>query len=334
MNRLLILALVACWLSLSLLSGSSTSRADDFLAGSDAAAEPAILSGSEIWGHVNPEFSGFPTVSLAADLVVLQRSAPAAQSILFDDLSNPLLDASDFGSPTRAGARLNLTFFDDCDWHYMIDLFVLGEMSSQRMVDTSGGVDLFFYQGVAADPVDTALFRSELDTGEFNVRRRLCPQLALLAGVRYLKLSEDLDFNLGGASGGYTSQSDNRLFGCQLGAEAVLPLGGFGRLFATGKYGIYNDRFNVAAQATSGGLPISISVHDDMTAFVGEYNVGWEVQTVPCMTLRFGYQALWLNDVALATDQLNQYDIFTGNGSVSKGNALYHGGFGGLVFTF
>jgi hypothetical protein len=59
-----------------------------------------------------------------------------------------------------------------------------------------------------------------------------------------------------------------------------------------------------------------------------------DIAFLPCMTLRFGYQALWLTDVALTTDQLNQFSIFNGHGHVRKGNALYHGGFGGLVFTF
>jgi len=338
-NRRLTLALVACWLSLNLLSGLPVARADDVFgnnvfAGGDAAEQSVGLSGSDIWGRVNPQFYGFPTVSFAADLVVLQRSTPAAQPILFDNLGNSLLNTADFGNPAQAGARLNLTFFDRWDWDFMLDLLFMGEMTSQRTVDRSGGVNLFFYQGVAVDPVDTASFRSALDTGEFNARRRLSPQLALLGGVRYLQLAEDLDFNLGGAPGGYTSQADNRLFGGQLGAEGVLPLWGYGRLFATGKYGIYNDHFRVSAQALSGGAPISIAVHHDMTAFVGEYNVGWEVQTFSCMTLRFGYQVLWLTDVALVTDQLNQYSIFNGTGSVRKGNALYQGGFAGLVFTF
>jgi DNA/RNA endonuclease YhcR with UshA esterase domain len=58
------------------------------------------------------------------------------------------------------------------------------------------------------------------------------------------------------------------------------------------------------------------------------------VQTVPCCTIRIGYQALWLTDAALASDQLHQFDISTGNGSVNKGSPVYHGGFAGLVFTF
>ena len=33
-------------------------------------------------------------------------------------------------------------------------------------------------------------------------------------------------------------------------------------------------------------------------------------------------------------DQLNQFDIFTGAGSVRQSSPVYHGGFAGLVFTF
>ena len=71
-----------------------------------------------------------------------------------------------------------------------------------------------------------------------------------------------------------------------------------------------------------------------MAATVGEVNAGWEVETVPLMTLRFGYQALWLTNMALTTDQLNQYSLFSSAGDVRKGHPVYHGGFIGLVFTF
>jgi hypothetical protein len=307
---------------------------DDYWSGDCACGGSGFLSGSDVWGRVNPAFCGFPTVSFAADLVVLGRSTPADNVLLLDGALNPLLDASDLGTPTDAGTRLNLTFYDQWDWDFMFDMLFMGDMESRRRVDASNGVTLFFYQGVAVDPVNTANFRSDLDTGEFNVRRRFGPQFALLGGVRYLELSEALDFNEGGGSGGYTSQSDNRLIGGQLGVEGVAPLWGWGRLFATGKYGIYNNRFMVAAQAMSGGAPISISVRDDMAAYVGELNAGWEVQTVPCMTLRFGYQAFYLQNMALTTDQLNEFSIFTAQGNVRKGYAAFHGGFGGVVFTF
>lgn len=332
-KRLLSYAALLSWLPIAMAAAQVPQLDGDFFAGPPA-DRAFDLSGADIWGRVNPAFCGFPTVSMSADLVVLGRSTPSAQTMLLDGGLNPLLDASEFGNPGSAGARLNITFFDQCDWDFMFDMLFMGDASSTRGVDSSNGVTLFFYQGVAVDPVDTAVFRSDLDTGEFNVRRRFGSQVALLGGLRYLELSENLNFNQHGGSGGYSSQTDNRLFGGQLGAEGVIPLYGFGRLFATGKYGIYNNRYRVAAQATSGGAPISIAVRDDMPSYVGELNVGWEVETVPCMTLRFGYQAYYLTNMALATDQLNQFSIFTADGSVRKGYAAFHGGFGGVVFTF
>jgi len=334
-KRLHFLAWIACCLSSGLVSVPSAAQADNgFFGYGGGPADSFIQSGSDVWGRINPNFYGFPTVSIATDLVILSRSTPSSNPILWDALDNPILDASDLGSASDAGARLNITFFDHWQWDFMFDFLFMGEMVSRQTVDTSGGVNLYFYQGVAVDPVDTAIFRSDLDTGEFNVRRRFGPMFAMLGGVRYLELSEELNFNEGGGLGGYTSQSDNRLFGGQLGVEGVLPLSGFGRLFAIGKYGIYNNRYNVAAQALSNGQPIKIRIRDDMSSTVGEFNAGWEFSTVPCMTLRFGYQALWLTDVALTTDQLNQFSIFDSTGSVRSGHPVYHGGFGGLVFTF
>jgi hypothetical protein len=283
---------------------------------------------------VNPAFCGFPTFSVSTDVVILGRSTPVAQAIVFDGSINPLLDATSFGTPTDAGARINLTFYDQSGWDFMLDMLFMGQMESRQRFDTSNGVTLFFYQGVAVDPVNTADMLSDLDTGELNARRRLSPNLALLAGVRYLELSENLNFFRNSVTTGYRSQTDNRLFGGQLGAEGVVPLWGYGRLFATGKYGIYNNSYEVAAVASSGGSPIRIAVRDDMAAYVTEVNAGWEVQTVPCMTLRFGYQGFWLQNMALATDQLNQFSIFTADGSVRKGFAAFHGGFVGLAFTF
>jgi hypothetical protein len=321
---------------LSLLAAIALAMAVKGLSAQDIIGGPDAywLSGSEIWGRVNPEFSGFPTFAVSTDVVILGRSTPAAQTIVFDGSDNPLLDATSFGNPTDAGARINLTFFDQCDWDFMLDMLFMGEMHARQRFDNSNGVNLYFYQGIAVDPVNTADMLSDLDTGEFNARRRLSPNLALLVGVRYLELSENLNFFRGSVNTGYRSHTDNRLFGGQLGAEGVVPLWGFGRLFATGKYGIYNNRYEVGAQASSGGSPISIAVRDDTAAYVGEVNAGWEVQTVPCMTLRFGYQGYWLQNMALSTDQLNQYSIFTADGSVRKGFAAFHGGFVGLAFTF
>jgi hypothetical protein len=329
-----LLAFIVVCLCARLLLGQSDSPSIDPLGSGLVNAADAAVIGPGVWGRVNPDFWGYPTVSFASDLVVLSRAAPHPQTILYDGTFNPLLDASELGSTSAAGGRFNLTFFGVSGWDIMFDGLFMDDFNTQRRVNPSNGVNLIFYQGLAVAPIDTASYRSRLDTGEFNVRRRLNPQLALLAGIRELQLSENLDFTQASANSAYTSQTGNRLFGFQLGAEAVLPARGYGRFFASGKYGIYNNRFRVGAQATSGGSPIHVQVQDDMASCVGDFNAGFEVQTVPRMTLRFGYQCLWLNSVALSVDQLNQYSIFTNDGSVAKANPVYHGGFVGLVFVF
>lgn len=338
MNRLPLLALVAaCWLCASPVFAQYSAM--DVQPGLDAppASGEYFLDDDYNWGRVNPDFAGFPTISFAADVVVLQRSDPDSQTILFDGAFQPLLDASDLGTSTAGGGRFNLTFLDPSGWDFMFDGLFFGDFTSEQSVDNSGSVSLIFYNGIALDPVDTVSYRSELDTVEFNVRRRLGPRLALLGGIRYLRLDEDLDFSFSNAPGvGYFSQTENDLWGGQLGVEGVVPARGYLRLFASAKFGVYNNDFGVSAQAVSGGsgAPLNLRVGDDMVAYVGDLNVGVEVQTVPCCTLRFGYQALWVENVALSIDQLNQYDIFTGTGSVAKGGPVYHGGFAGLVFTF
>src|SRR5262245_12603942 len=218
-------------------------------------------------------------ISAAADLVVLSRPAPLNQPILFDGSFNTILDASQLGSTSAAGGRFNVTFFNPNGWDFIIDGLFMDEFDTRRNIDASGGVNLIFYQGIALAQVNTVSYRSDLDTGEFNLRRRLSPQFALLGGIRVLQLAENFDFTDAASSGGYFSQTGNRLFGGQLGAEVVLPARGYGRFFASGKYGIYDNRFKVNAQAlNTGGAPISVHVKDNMVSGVGDFTAGFEVQ--------------------------------------------------------
>jgi hypothetical protein len=330
---------------ISLLAVVAACLASGSLLAQDAPPDPAsadslswltggpFLNAGE-WGHINPGFAGNPLVTASADVVVLQRQAPHSQAILFDNGLQPLLNASDLGTSSQAGGKCNFTLMGNNGWDVMFEGLFMGAFQSQRRVDSSNGVTLFFYQGVAVDPVDTVWSRSGLDSEEFNVRRRLGPNVALLGGLRALQLNEHVNFGqLGDPNTGYFSQTTNGLFGGQLGFEVVAPARGFGRFFGSAKYGIYDNRFQVKAQAMSGGSLLHMKSIDNMAATVGDFSAGYEVQMLPCCTLRVGYQALWIQSVALSIDQLNQYDLFSGQGTVHKGSPLYQGVFVGLVFT-
>ena len=335
MKRISLLAVLAA----SLISGSLLAQVSpldpaSFETFPSLPGGPLSLGNPGVWGRVNPGFFGNPTASVSSDVVVLQRQAPHSQAILLDGALQPLLNASALGTSSQAGGRFNLTFFENNGWDFMFEGLFMGVFQSQRKVDTSNGATLFFYNSVALAPVNTVWSRSGLDSEEFNLRRRLSPNFALLGGVRALQLDEHVNFGqLGDPNTGYFSQTANGLFGGQLGFEAVVPARGYGRFFGTAKYGIYDNRFKVAAQARSGGGVLHMVAIDNMNATVGDFTAGYEVQTLPCCTLRIGYQALWIQSLALSVDQLNQYNIFNNQGTVHKGNALYQGIFVGLVFT-
>lgn len=327
----LLAVVAACLASGSLLAQDSPPAP----ASSESFPSPSGWPGDAgTWGRINPGYVGNPLFSFSADLVVLQRQAPQSQTILLDGALQPLLNASDLGTSSQAGGKVNLTLFGNNGWDAMFDGLFMGVFQSQRKVDPSNGVTLFFYNGVALAPVNTVWSRSGLDSEEFNLRRRLSPNFALLGGLRALQLTEHTNFGqLGDPNAGYFSQTANQLFGGQLGFEAVAPARGYGRFFGSAKYGIYDNRFKVAAQALSGGSVLRIAPIDTMAATVGDFSAGYEIQVVPCCTFRIGYQALWIQSVALSIDQLNRYDLFSGQGTVHKGNPLYQGVFLGLEFT-
>jgi len=286
------------------------------------------------WGGINPGYVGNPMFLVSADVVVLQRQAPHSQAILFDNAFQPILNARDLGTSSQAGGRVNLMLMGNNGWDAMFEGLFMGVFQSQQKVDASNGVKLFFYNAVALDPVNTVWSRSGLDSEEFNLRRRLGPNFALLGGLRALQVNEHVNFGqLGDQNTGYFSQTTNGLFGGQLGFEVVAPARGFGRFFGRAKYGIYDNRFRVSAQAMSGGSLLHMKSIDNMAATVGDFSAGYEMEILPACTIRIGYQALWIQGIALSVDQLNQYDLFNSQGAVHKGNPLYQGIFVGLTFT-
>lgn len=155
-----------------------------------------------------------------------------------------------------------------------------------------------------------------------------CRSFEWFAGLRYLNLDERLDIatqrtvNEGIENGSYNLRTSNNLYGAQLGARLRRSQGSFG-WEATGKAGIFgNDsqqRQTVTAfpnqtlrsQSRSGGG----------VAFVGEVNLSALVCLTDVWNVRAGYNAMWIEGLALAPDQLD-FDFATD----PSGNQLRNGG--------
>jgi hypothetical protein len=72
----------------------------------------------------------------------------------------------------------------------------------------------------------------------------------------------------------------------------------------------------------------------DTAAFVGEFKIGLEVPLTHCVSISSGYTLFLMQRVAVASDQLQATNFFTGTGSDDEGNALFHGGSVALTLQF
>ncbi len=217
----------------------------------------------------------------------------------------------------------------------------------------------FPYQGM------TWSIATNLYSAEINGRLEISRRVTVLAGVRWLELNDKLVGTLspadlsaptwkqsckfcdlfhvfpGGAPGDYppfwTTSTTNNLYGVQLGVEA--RIWEFDRFSVEGaiKAGVFD---NVASQVTGISLqkvvyPASATVN--RPAFAGEASVRLKYQVDERLTLKVGYEALWLAGVALAAAQVRE--TYTGAtvsalGVDTGSNVLFQGITFGVDYSF
>ncbi len=207
--------------------------------------------------------------------------------------------------------------------------------------------------GVGLDSTEQADFASlellsELHNAEISVRRYWVghnPRVSgtLLAGFRYTRLSEDLNFQTIGTSGNafFATQAENDLVGFQGGGDVWVTVRQGCRIGAQGKAGIYNNRTEYAANIFSSALAFEEFevAKADHVSFIGEGNVSLVMDLLPSWSLRAGYDVLFINTVALAANNFD-FDnaIFLGGSRPSvlyeESSALYHGGNIGLEYVW
>ena len=171
-------------------------------------------------------------------------------------------------------------------------------------------------------------YSSNFHNVEINHVQSYC-NFDFLAGFRYVSLDEE--FNLTAINralvGNYHIGTQNDLFGGQIGARVRRSSGCWG-WDLTSKAGVFlNDAEQ--GQFINNGLntvrPFTTSKQTG-TAFVGEINFAVTRQLTDVWSLRGGYNLLWIENVALAPDQLDFVNI-PGGGTVlnDNGGVFLHG---------
>lgn len=168
---------------------------------------------------------------------------------------------------------------------------------------------------------------------------------AWIAGFRYVRLTEefrltatDTTFILPPTTtvGRYNVDVTNNLYGGQLGLRLRHMIRNFS-YDLIGKAGVYG---NSAEQSQFVGLDGGAVVRDVTTsgtqvAFVGDINLTGRYHFSPSVALQGGYQAMWIDSVALALNQLDFTNVADSGSTLSHdGSVFIHGAHAGLLIVW
>jgi hypothetical protein len=223
----------------------------------------------------------------------------------------------------------------------------------------------FSYQSMTWD-YSTYLYNAEL-----NVQHKLSNWITMLVGFRWLQLHENLQgtippadsfqptwkstnpfdtlFDVAQIAGGdpapeyppfWNTSSTNNLYGFQIGVDGKILEYRHFSINGMIKAGPY---LNHASELT--GVSVAKTVYEsgasaNHAAFVGEGGLQCKYQVTRAITLKLGYEVLWLAGVATAPGQIRETYIFSSPTSVythgvsSNSNVLFHGVTAGLEFSF
>ena len=293
---------------------------------------------------------GDRSVTVYGGLLFLGRSRPDSQA-LFSNQTNPAqqLNGRDFDFGVQTGFEIGgiqRGFLGDLDLD--VRYFSTDDVDDFEFESFSGGVvrihnalpfDLVGPRRVFAD------YASEMRSVEANLRYRCGGNkdwLTVLAGLRYISLDESLVGLLVDPAAIAANQQmsvavDNRLFGIQVGMDAMLAGDRQHSIEAYGRAGIYHGDSDTVSRQTTFTTPavgFGASGSDGQASSVCEIGLQAKCRLAENLDFYGRYQATWINDVALASNQLTATNLMTGSVGPANANVIYHGAVFGLEYAF
>ncbi len=182
------------------------------------------------------------------------------------------------------------------------------------------------------------VYSSHINNYEINV---IMPYASFqwLAGFRYLAIDERYNINsldLDTGTGDYTILTRNRLYGGQIGARTQWQVERFIFDFEA-KGGVFaNAAHQDQRVVDSDGFVLrDASAGERQAAFVGEVSSYLFIPMGSHFTGRLGYTAVWIDELALAPNQLDFTDTPTSGTSIyARRGILIHGFNAGMEFRW
>jgi hypothetical protein len=308
--------------------------------GGDCDGQPGLLA--SVFGRfLNPNECE-PHWSFAADAVALQRLSTRSQP-LFRNTEDTVdrFNARDLNFPVNVGFQLNAIRRGPCGWELELGYFQFDNWAADAsvpgeslMITSADGAGFFTTDGESH-------YKSAFHIGEINLRRQWCEGLTLLVGFRAGELNEFL-----GSSGigarvpvpvSLNVNTFNHLYGLQVGGDyEFYNMGGPLRISALCKAGIYgNSAIQSSREIDTGTSDLTLAAHRNQAAFMGEAGAVATYQVTCHLSFRASCQAVWIEGLALAPEQIGANDFTAGVAGIdTHGGIFYYGGGLGAELKF
>lgn len=182
----------------------------------------------------------------------------------------------------------------------------------------------FNFPGITAiDGVHTA----SLHSFEFGISRRLTRNLRWTSGFRYLEVDDHLRFTIdsGGLPTRAGTDTQNRLYGGQIGLEGNLVQSGKWSLDGFGQIGVFGNAAKQLTSVNTGAGLVSSAGNTGRASFLGELGLTARRQMTDHLDFVTGYQVMWITSVAVASDELLAANVFAQNVIDASDSVFYHG---------
>lgn len=265
-----------------------------------------------------------------AGVVMDRRTNLRPAGLIYDaGMTTELANTSEFNLDPEAGFRFGVWCSHPCGIDWNLEFTSVGNFVDTVRREDVATLNAPFFGGVFATP-PTALvaeYTSSLDSFEFGLRARQCPRWAPRIGIRTLQLEEGFHLLTDVSNrSGFFSNTDNELFGFQFGVQALIHQWSCSRLETTIQAGPYLNDIDVDATYTTGGQTVLVENSTNATAFVGDLRVHYVYQLGPRVNFRVGYQAFWIDGVALAVNQNTTRNFQPAISTYDLSDVLYQGG--------
>jgi hypothetical protein len=267
------------------------------------------------------------------------------------------LYSDDLPQGFAGGPKVGLTYHADKGYDWEVSFFEIDGWSNTQSIATAADITPVFaapggfvqttdgqykgqYQNMGWD------YATRLYNAEINLHWDLCSRVTMLAGVRWVNLWEDLQGTIEPSDRTlpfWETTTRNNLYGLQIGEDWKIFSYDTVSLHGLVKAGIFD---NVADETTVVSIyrhPFGESASTNQLAFLGEIGVQCRCQLTQSLLLKFGYEAMCLQGLALAPGQIPETyshslplnDIYVrALGINSMSGVFYHGASVGLEYVF